>query len=53
MPALQPNPYEHELRVVCDLARTAGAAILEHYEGPLNIKQKNYDDDVNQSRKPT
>ena len=28
------------------LARTAGAAILEHYEGPLNIKQKNYDDDI-------
>ena len=38
--------YENELRVVCELARTAGAAILEHYEGPLNIKQKNYDDDV-------
>lgn len=38
--------YDHELGVVCELARTAGAAILEHYEGPLNIKQKNYDDDV-------
>jgi 3'(2'), 5'-bisphosphate nucleotidase len=37
--------YDHELRVVCDLARVAGAAILEHYEGPLHIKQKNYDDD--------
>ena len=38
--------YNNELRVTCDLARAAGAAILEHYEGPLNIKQKNYDDDV-------
>src|ERR1044071_6222944 len=38
--------FDHELRIACDLAGTAGAAILEHYEGPLNIKQKNYDDDV-------
>src|ERR1044071_6140680 len=35
-----------ELSVACELARVAGAAILEHYEGPLNIKQKNYADDV-------
>jgi len=38
--------FKAELSVACELARTAGAAILEHYEGPLNIKQKNYDDDV-------
>src|ERR1051325_2460554 len=38
--------YEHELRVACELARMAGAAILEHYEGPLRIAQKNYDNDV-------
>jgi 3'(2'), 5'-bisphosphate nucleotidase len=38
--------FDHELRVASDLARTAGAAILEHYEGPLNIEQKNYEDDV-------
>ena len=38
--------YEHELRVACELARMAGAAILEHYEGPLKIAQKNYDNDV-------
>ena len=38
--------YIHELSVACDLARAAGAAILEHYEGPLNIEQKNYDDDI-------
>ena len=40
------NAYDRELRVACELARLAGAAILEHYEGPLNIKHKNYDDDV-------
>ena len=38
--------FKAELSVACELARTAGAAILEHYEGPLNIQQKNYDDDV-------
>ncbi|HYK22134.1 MAG TPA: 3'(2'),5'-bisphosphate nucleotidase CysQ [Pyrinomonadaceae bacterium] len=38
--------FEHELRVVCELARTAGAAILEHYEGPLNIAQKNAYNDL-------
>ena len=37
---------DHELRIACELARTAGAAILEHYEGPLNIKQKTSEDDV-------
>ena len=41
-----PKTLDHELRVACELARTAGAAILEQYKGPLNIKQKNYDDDV-------
>jgi 3'(2'), 5'-bisphosphate nucleotidase len=50
---MQPNDklkfighYEHELRVAVDVAREAGAAILEHYEGPLNIEQKYYDDDI-------
>lgn len=43
---MESKGYDHELRVVCDLARAAGAAILEHYEGPLHIKQKNYDDDT-------
>src|SRR5829696_1658555 len=38
--------YDHELQIACELARTAGAAILEHYEGPLNIEQKNYNDDA-------
>lgn len=43
---MEHKSYDHELSVACDLARTAGAAILEHYEGPLHIKQKNYEDDV-------
>jgi 3'(2'), 5'-bisphosphate nucleotidase len=38
--------YEHELRVACELARSAGAAILEHYEGPLKIAQKHSDHDT-------
>src|ERR1051325_6595254 len=38
--------YDYETRVACELARAAGAAILEHYEGPINVEQKNYDDDV-------
>ena len=38
--------YDRELRVACELARAAGAAILEHYEGPLHIKQKSSADDL-------
>jgi 3'(2'), 5'-bisphosphate nucleotidase len=44
--SLVSNAYDHELRVACELARAAGAAILEHYEGPLHIKQKTSADDV-------
>ena len=36
----KPEYYEHELRVALDLAREAGATILEFYEGPLEIEQK-------------
>src|ERR1700752_1364873 len=32
--------YEHELSVALELAREAGAAILDLYEGPLDIQQK-------------
>lgn len=32
--------YASELRAAIDLAREAGAAILEFYEGPLEIEQK-------------
>lgn len=42
--ALEHKAYEHELSIACELARAAGAAILEHYEGPLHIEQKDYDD---------
>jgi 3'(2'), 5'-bisphosphate nucleotidase len=35
------QPYAHELRIAIALAREAGAAILEFYEGPLVIEQKN------------
>ena len=38
--------YDQELRVACELARAAGAAILEQYEGPLKIEQKTSYDDV-------
>jgi 3'(2'), 5'-bisphosphate nucleotidase len=38
-------PYEHESRVAVALAREAGAAILEFYEGPLDIQQKSDSDD--------
>jgi len=43
---LELKAYDHELRVAWELARAAGAAILEHYEGPLHIKQKTSADDV-------
>src|SRR6185369_1852460 len=44
--SLEHKTYQHELRGACDLARNAGAAILEHYEGPLNIRQKNQYNDL-------
>jgi 3'(2'), 5'-bisphosphate nucleotidase len=44
--ALEHKTYDQELRVACELARAAGAAILELYEGPLHIKQKTSADDV-------
>jgi 3'(2'), 5'-bisphosphate nucleotidase len=37
--------HNHELSIAVDLARAAGAAILEQYRGPLNIEQKNSADD--------
>ena len=38
--------YDHELRTACELARMAGAAILDLYKGPIRVEQKEYDDDV-------
>ncbi|HLN99612.1 MAG TPA: 3'(2'),5'-bisphosphate nucleotidase CysQ [Pyrinomonadaceae bacterium] len=37
--------YEHEMRIALELAREAGAAILDFYEGPLEIQQKADADD--------
>ena len=39
MPAEQ-HSYERELRIAIELAREAGAAILDYYDGPLKIEQK-------------
>jgi len=38
--------YDQELHVAVDLAREAGASILEHYDAPLNIEQKYSNDDI-------
>jgi len=38
--------YDQELRVAVELAREAGASILEHYDAPLKVEQKYYDDDI-------
>jgi 3'(2'), 5'-bisphosphate nucleotidase len=40
MELVNPQPYVHELRLALELAREAGAAILDIYEGPLEIEQK-------------
>ena len=37
--------YDRELRIAIELARAAGAAILDLYEGPLDIQQKADADD--------
>ena len=38
--------YDQELRVAVELAREAGASILEHYDAPLKVEQKYSDYDV-------
>jgi 3'(2'), 5'-bisphosphate nucleotidase len=40
MKSVDPQSFEDELRVALDLAHEAGAAILDIYEGPLDIQQK-------------
>ena len=40
------NLYDRDLRVACELARAAGAAILEHYDGPIRVEQKQSADDA-------
>src|SRR6185503_37351 len=39
------EPYDREMRVALELAREAGAAILDIYDGPLEIEQKSGADD--------
>ncbi|HKY45544.1 MAG TPA: 3'(2'),5'-bisphosphate nucleotidase CysQ [Pyrinomonadaceae bacterium] len=38
--------YDRELQTAVKLARAAGAAILDLYEGPINVEQKKSADDV-------
>jgi len=42
---IQQSSYDRELRIALELAREAGAAILDLYEGPLDIQQKADADD--------
>lgn len=39
------QPYDRELRLALKLAREAGRAVLEYYNGPLQIEQKRESDD--------
>jgi 3'(2'), 5'-bisphosphate nucleotidase len=45
MESANPQFFDRELRVALELAREAGAAILDIYEGPLDIQQKSDADD--------
>ena len=38
--AAEASSYERELRIAVELAREAGAAILDYYDTPLHIEQK-------------
>lgn len=42
---LKSQPLDHELQVALGLAREAGAAILDFYQGPLHIEEKRGFDD--------
>lgn len=45
MEPVNPQSYDRELRIALELAREAGAVILDVYEGPLEIQQKSGADD--------
>ena len=45
MELVNPKAYNRELSIALALARQAGAAILDFYEGPLDIQQKAGADD--------
>ena len=38
--------YDRELQTAVELARAAGAAILDLYDRPIRVEQKNYEDDI-------
>jgi 3'(2'), 5'-bisphosphate nucleotidase len=40
MESVNSTSYDHELQIALELAREAGTAILDFYEGPLEILQK-------------
>jgi 3'(2'), 5'-bisphosphate nucleotidase len=42
------NPYELELQLALRLARDAGAAILDYYDGPLRVERKTSNADYNE-----
>lgn len=42
---MEQQTYDHEMSIALELAREAGAAILDFYEGPLDIEQKTGADD--------
>jgi 3'(2'), 5'-bisphosphate nucleotidase len=43
---LKTDNYDRECRVAIDLARAAGAAILDEYDKPIRVEQKTLADDV-------
>lgn len=45
---MEGNLYEGELRVALRLARDAGAAILDYYDGPLHVERKVSNKDYNE-----
>jgi 3'(2'), 5'-bisphosphate nucleotidase len=42
---MEQQTYDYEMSIALELAREAGAAILDFYEGPLDIEQKTGADD--------
>lgn len=42
---MEQQTYDYEISIALELAREAGAAILDFYEGPLDIEQKTGADD--------
>jgi 3'(2'), 5'-bisphosphate nucleotidase len=42
------NQYEREMGLALRLARDAGAAILDYYDGPLHVERKTSHDDYNE-----